>query len=138
MKNKPKRGQISSYQLFSIFVVSRVVVTLTYFISISLGELSADILISFGLGYLISLVLALPAYFAVVKKKNPLKSIPVSILYTLLFMYLAAVNISRFAYFSSSKIQPESSMVFVIILIFGNLNFVFFLYPIESSLSLSL
>ena len=108
---------ISGYQLFYILLVSRVVVTLTYFKSISAGNLSTDMLISFGIAYLLSLVFALPAYYCAVKYKNPLENKWVSLLYMLLFIYLAAANISRFAYFASSGVYPESSMTFVIILI---------------------
>lgn len=117
MQTRAERGKISGAQLTCILVVSRVAVTLTYYKSIITGRVAADTLLSLFIAYGLTLLFAMPAYLCIKNNKNPLKIKAVAMLYSLLFSYYAAVNISRFAYFSSSTVQGENPMLFVILLI---------------------
>lgn len=117
MKNNAKRGKISPVQLFFILLVSRLVVTLTYIQTVSLGKLSSDLLISIAFACLFTLLMSMPAYICVIKNKNPFHVKWVAVFYAVYFIYSAAVNISRFSYFASSRLNPDTSMVFFIIII---------------------
>lgn len=112
-----KRGMIPPYAFFCLFFVSRIVVTLTYVQGVSVGKFGADMLISIGASFVLLALLSLPAYFCVKKGKSPLDNKAVSVLYSVYFCFFAALSISRFAYFSSSKMNTELSMVVVIILV---------------------
>lgn len=120
MKNNilpAKRGKIPPYQLFCILFVSRLVVTLTYIQSIINGKLAADLLISIVASYLASIIMSMPVIFCIKKYKNPLKNKWISPAFGLYFIYLASLSISRFSYFASSRLHPQSNAVFFIVLI---------------------
>ena len=50
------RGMISQRQLLSVFFVSRLVVSLTNIQAVSIGKFSSDILISFSLSFLLTVL----------------------------------------------------------------------------------
>lgn len=110
---KAKRGQISPYQLFFVLFVSRIVVSLTYVQTVSVGELGTDFLFSIALSYILTMLLSVPIFLCC---KSNLKVV-FQLLYSIYFIWLSAVNINRFSYFASSRINPDSSMVFFIIAI---------------------
>lgn len=114
---KSKAGKIAPYQLFFALFVSRVVVTLTYVQTVSVGKLSTDLLISILLSYCLAIVLCLPVYFCSKKNKNPFSVAWIGLLYGVYFIYFSAVNVSRFSYFATSQLNPQSSMLFFIVLI---------------------
>lgn len=117
MTNNAKRGKISPVQLFFILLVSRIVVTLTNVREVSVGKLSSDLLISIVLAYLFTMLLSMPAYICISKNKNPFSVKWIALLYAAYFIYSASVNISRFSYFAASMLNPESSMIFFIVII---------------------
>ena len=98
--NNAKRGKISPFQFFAILTVSRIVVSLTYIQSVTVGIMSFDI----------ALGLIFAAYYCVVKNKNPLDNRWVALLYLLYFSYFCGVNVSRFAYFAISRLDTKISM----------------------------
>lgn len=110
---KAKRGQISPYQLFFVLFVSRIVVSLTYVQTVSVGELGTDFLFSIALSYILTMLLSVPIILCC---KSNLKAV-FQFLYSIYFIWLSAVNINRFSYFASSRINPDSSMIFFIIAI---------------------
>lgn len=114
---KAKPGKIAPYQLFFILFVSRAVVSLTYVQSVSVGKMSADLLISIFASWGISMLACIPAYLCALKGKNPFKIQWIAVFYALYFIYFSAVNVSRFSYFATSRLTPESSMMFFIIAI---------------------
>ena len=85
-----KNGVISQGQFFFLIFVSRAVVSFTYVRAISVGNLSADILISFAVSYAAALLFSLPAVICLKKGKSPLKSKILSLLYSLYFLLFAA------------------------------------------------
>lgn len=113
---KAKRGKIPPYNLFFILFVSRIVVALTYIQTVSVGKIATDVLISIAVAGIGGIFAALPAYYCSVKNKNPLDSKIISYFYSAYFIYYAAVNISRFSYFASSRLNPESSIMFFIVI----------------------
>ena len=115
--SKSKFGKISPNQLFFVLFVSRIVVTLTYVQTISVGILGTDFLISIALSYALTLLFSLPVVFCIKNGKNPLKNQIVSVLYSILYIWLSGVNISRFSYFASSRFTPNLSMIFFIFII---------------------
>lgn len=112
-----KKGMIPPYAFFCLFFVSRIVVTLTFVQGVSVGDFGADMLVSVAISLLLLMVLSLPAYFCVIKGKSPLNNSVVSVLYSIYFCFFSALSISRFAYFCSSKMNTELSMIVVIILV---------------------
>lgn len=115
--NNSKPGKIAPYQLFFILFVSRVVVSLTYVQSVSVGKMSADLLISIFAAWALSMIACIPAYLCAIKGKNPFNITWLAVLYALYFIYFSAVNVSRFSYFATSRLTPESSMLFFIMAI---------------------
>lgn len=115
MEIKAKRGKISAYQLFVILVISRGVVAITFFQSVLNGGVTADSLLSLVFACLFTLLLSVPAYLCVVKYKNPLSSKWASIIYLIYYMFFSAVNISRFAFFASSRISQNSTDIMFIV-----------------------
>ena len=112
-----KRGVISPFQFFFIFLVSRAVVALTFYQSILLNGISPDTLISSALALCINLLLCFPAYLCYKKGRNPLKTKAGKTLYYSYFVFFACVNISRFAFFASGKTsRGTNALLFVFIM----------------------
>lgn len=106
-----KSGIISQSQFFFLIFVSRAVVSFTYVQAISVGNFSADILLSFVLSYVAVLLLSIPAVLCLKKGKSPLKNRLIAPIYALYFLAFAAVNVGRFAYFASSRMNPRISLL---------------------------
>lgn len=102
-----KRDKISPTGLFFILFISRVVVCLTNVQSLTFSTLSSDILISFVLAFAFTLLLCIPAVFCIKKHKNPFDVQWIGALYFLYFIFVGAVNISRFSYFASTTLNPD-------------------------------
>lgn len=103
------RNKIAPLSIFVMLYISNIVVCLTNAQSFTTGlVIKTDILISIIASMALSLVLALPAIYCYKKNKNPFDIKWISVLYGIYFIYIAAVNISRFAYFSSSTFNPAS------------------------------
>ena len=110
---KYKKGKISPFSLFAMFVVSRVLVVFTVCNVTSLGNYSSDLLISVGLGLVLSVILSLPAVYLVKKKRNILEQKWLSILYGIYFLFLGAVSIGRFSFFASMELNEETQSLFL-------------------------
>lgn len=88
--------------------ISRLVVSLTNIQSVTLGKVSTDILVSVVLSLGITLVLSLPAIYCYKSGKNPFDVKWLGPLYFLFFIFMAGVNVSRFSYFASTTLNPET------------------------------
>lgn len=104
-----QRNKIAPISIFFMLYISRVVVTLTNMQSVASGLINTDMLISIVLALGLNLFLCLPAIWCYKNNKNPFEVKGVNLFYALYFIYLAGVNISRFSYFASSVLNPESS-----------------------------
>ena len=116
MNSTAKRGVISPYQLFFIFLVSRAVVALTFYQSILKDGISPDTLLSSALALIINLLLCFPALLCCTKNKNPINSKIGKLFYLGYFLFFEAVNISRFAFFAADKTTKGSSALFFIVI----------------------
>lgn len=109
---------ISPRQLFYILFVVRVVVCLTYIQAVSVGKFSSDLLLSFLLSYVLVIVSSIPILICVSKNKKPLDIGFVKWFYALYFILYSALNISRFSYFVTTKMNTGMSMLIFITISF--------------------
>ncbi len=88
--------------------ISRLVVSLTHVQSIMAGKLSTQMLMSVGVALVLSLLFAVPALLCVQRECSPLAHRTMGTLYACNFIFLAGINVSRFAYFASARLNPEA------------------------------
>lgn len=103
-----EKNKIAPFSIFCLLFVGRVSLSLTYIQSVSANVLAGDMLISIVLAMAFSVILALPVIFCCKKNKNPFDIKWLGILYALYFVFTAAVNVSRFAYFASTTLNPDA------------------------------
>lgn len=104
-----KRDKIAPISIFYILYISRIVVSLTNIQAVSSGKLKTDILISIAASMGLTLTAALPALYCCKYNKNPFDIKWVGLFYAAYFIFLAGINISRFAYFASTTLNPNAS-----------------------------
>lgn len=104
-----KRNKIADISIFTMLYISRIVVSLTNAQSVTTGLLfKTDMLISVLISMGMSLILCVPVIYCYKKNKNPLDIKWVAAFYGLYFIFVAAVNVSRFSYFASTTFNPDS------------------------------
>lgn len=103
-----KRDKIAPISIFFMLFISRIVVSLTNVQSVTTGMMRTDILLSVLASMGFTLIFSLPAIYCYKKHKSPFDIKWVGLLYSLYFAYLAGVNISRFSYFASTTLNPDS------------------------------
>lgn len=121
--------QISPAQLYSIFFVSRILVTLTYIPALNEISLASDLLVQALLYPLGMLVSALPLYalykarpdwdlFDCAFRISPVLSKVLAALYALFFLFVELLSVTRFDLFATSRLFPDSDFtVFLLIII---------------------
>ncbi len=118
MINDAKRGKISPNQLFFIFFVSRLVVSLTYIQAVTVGKFDSDVPIAFALSLPVTFALSIPVVLCVKRKKSPLSNSVIGVLYLVFFLFFSSLTVSRFSYFTTTKMNPESPMIIFAVLVF--------------------
>ena len=108
MSKSAIRGKISPLGLFYILFICRIVVSLTSTHSVSKTEINSQALISYILAMPLAVVFSLPAIFCCKKGKNPIDVKCVSKFYYVYFLIVASVSVSRFSYFASTTLNPET------------------------------
>lgn len=108
MSKSATRGKISPLGLFYILFICRIVVSLTSTHSVSKTEINSQALISYILAMPLAVVFSLPAIFCCKKGKNPIDVKCVSKFYYVYFLIVASVSVSRFSYFASTTLNPET------------------------------
>ena len=103
-----KRDKIAPVSIFFLFYISRMVVSLTSIQSVTTGLMKTDILVSIILSMVCVLVLSAPVIYCIKKHKSPFDIKWIGFLYSLYFIFIASVNISRFSYFASTILNPDS------------------------------
>lgn len=103
-----KKNKVAPVSIFFLLYISRIVVSLTSAQLVTTGKMKTDILISICIAMFVTLLLALPAVLCYIKHKNPFDVKWISLLYSIYFIFLAGVNISRFSYFASTTLNPDS------------------------------
>lgn len=104
-----KRDKIAPVSIFFLLFISRIVVSLTNVQSVTTGIMKTDILFSVLVSMGFTLIFSLPAIYCIKKHKSPFDIKWVGLFYSIYFAYLAGVNISRFSYFASTTLNPDSS-----------------------------
>lgn len=117
MINKAQRGMVSPAQFFFLLFCGRFIAAAAYIRNIAEGVPAADMLLSLAIGMCLTLLFSLPAYYCVKIDRYPFRSAWMQFLYAGVLIYFAALNISYFSCFSSSRIKPEKNMFFVLVLI---------------------
>ena len=92
--------------------------SLTYVQSVSVGKFDTDVPISFALSMPLTFLMSVPAVLCVKKKKSPQLSSVLGVAYLLYFLFFSSLTVERFAYFATTKMNPESRMIVFIILAF--------------------
>lgn len=112
------RNKIAPISIFNLLFISRIVVNITTTQSLTNGFIGSDMIISIVLALLMVIVLSIPSILCVKYHKNPFDIGWLSCLYGLYFIFLAGVNVSRFSYFASTTLNPDSqSWIFTLIVI---------------------
>lgn len=108
MSKSATRGKISPLGLFYILFICRIVVSLTSVHSVSKTEINSQSLISYILAMILTVIFSLPAIFCCKKGKNPIDVKCLSKFYYAYFLIVASVSVSRFSYFASTTLNPET------------------------------
>lgn len=111
-----KENKIAPISIFFLLYISRIVITMTNIHSVTMGKMKTDILVSVLLSMGLTLILSMPAILCYQKHKSPFDIKWLGFIYSLYFIFLAALNISRFAYFASTTLNPDTqAWIFIII-----------------------
>ncbi|MGN0522049.1 MAG: GerAB/ArcD/ProY family transporter [Eubacterium sp.] len=114
---KAQKNKIAPISVFFLLYVSRIIVTLTYVQAVTTSVLKSDILISTAIAMGITILICLPVLYCYKTHKNPIDTGWVGAFYALYLIFVAGVNISRFSYFASTTLNPDSnSALFVLII----------------------
>lgn len=109
-----RRNKIAPVSIFFLLYISRIVNAMTNIQSVTAGLMKTDTVISILISMGVTLAVCVPAIVCIRKKKNPMDVKFVGFFYSIYFIFLAAVYISRFAYFASTTLNPDSqSWIFV-------------------------
>lgn len=114
---RAQKNKIAPISIFFLFYISRIVVTLTCVQSVTSTMLRQDMLISIVFALGLSILAALPVICCYRKHKNPVDIKLLGLLYALYFIFAAGVDISRFSYFASTTLNPDSKAALFIVII---------------------
>lgn len=117
MLKSAKRNKISSLGLFYILFICRVAVSLTSVHSVSKSEITSSMLLSYIIALLLTALLCVPVILCYRLGKNPVDSKIVGKFYYAYFIFITALSVSRFSYFASTTLNPETGgWVFALII----------------------
>lgn len=102
---------ISPFNLFGLLFISRLIVAFSASTGFIVGEYSPDIMISALISVAITALISIPIFYSVYSEKNILSNNWVKALYGLYFIYIGAVNVSRFSYFASTTNEQQNGRV---------------------------
>ncbi len=106
-----KRGMISPFNLFAIFFVCRLLVAFTASTGFIVGEYTPDIIISAIIGLVVVIIMSIPAVYAS-SNRDIFNNKWISNLYAIYFIYVGAINVSKFSYFASTELDPSTKIIF--------------------------
>lgn len=105
---KYKRNMIAPVNLFFLLYVSRVIIGFTVSSSALKSRYSLDLVYSTFAALFITALVSLPAVISAVKGKSVMDNKILSTLYGLYFVFSGAVNIAKFALFSSTELNQST------------------------------
>lgn len=123
-----KLQPVTCFQIFSLFFVSRILVSLTYIPSLNYQQAKGDLLLSVLTMLPLLIIFFLPVYFymkvygnenlgSVARRMSKPVGTGISLLYFLWFIYVSALNVTRFVYFVTSELNPDASNFLLILLV---------------------
>ncbi len=112
-----KAGKISPFNFFSLIFISKVLIAFTSCTLVLRGEYSSDILLSVVISMALNFALIAIIICACKNGKSPLNNKWVSLVYGIYFIFTGAVIVSRFSFFASTELNPESKILFYSVLI---------------------
>lgn len=92
--------------------------SLTYIQAVTVGKFDSDVPIAFALSLPVTFALSIPAVLCVKRKKSPLSNSVIGVLYLVFFLLFSSLTVSRFSYFATTKMNPESPMIIFAVLVF--------------------
>lgn len=107
-----KAGKISPFNFFSLIFISKVLVAFTSCTLVLSGEYAPDILISIAGSMLLNLVLMGIVIYACKNGKSPLNNKWVGLIYGIYFIFVGSILVTRFSFFASTELNPESQILF--------------------------
>ena len=117
MSKSAKRNKISPLGLFYLLFICRIAVSLTSVHSVSKSEITSSTLVSYVLSILLTVLLSLPVIFCAKTGKNPIEIKAFGKMYYAYFIVVGALSVSRFSYFASTTLNPETKgWIFVLII----------------------
>ena len=107
-----KAGKISPFNFFSLIFISKVLVAFTSCTFVLRGEYSSDILISIAGSMFLSFILMCIIIYACKNGKSPLNNKWVGLIYGIYFIFVGSILVTRFSFFASTELNPESQILF--------------------------
>lgn len=108
MSKSATRNKIPPLGLFYILFICRVAVSLTSVHSVSKSEITSSTLLSYIFALLLTVLLCVPVVLCCKTGKNPVESKVVGKFYYAYFIFITALSVSRFSYFASTTLNPET------------------------------
>lgn len=106
-----KRDRIAPLNLFFLLFVSRTLISFTVSSSVLKSRYSFDLVYSTLIALGLTILISLPAVIMVSKQKNVLSNRVLSPLYGAYFIFSGAVNICKFAVFSSTELNQNAKII---------------------------
>lgn len=107
-----KRNMIAPLNLFLLLFVSRTLIGFTVSSAVLKSGYTFDLVFSTLAALAVVCVISIPAVKLVSSGKSIFDNKAVSVLYVVYFVYSGAINISKFALFSSTELNQNAKMMF--------------------------
>ncbi len=107
---KYKKGMIASLNLFFLLFVSRTIIGFTVSSEALKSRYSMDLVYSTFFALLITFLISLPAVICAAKGKSVMNHRFLRVLYGVYFIFSGAVNVAKFAVFSSTELNQNAKI----------------------------
>ena len=106
-----KKNRIAPLNLFFLLFVSRTLISFTVSSAVLKSRYSFDLIYSALISLVVTIIVSLPAVIMTSKQKNILDNKILSSLYGAYFIFSGAVNICKFAVFSSTELNENAKII---------------------------
>lgn len=107
-----KAGKISPFNFFSLVFISKVLIAFTSCTLVLSGEYAPDILISIAISMALNFIVMGIVVYACQNGKRPLNNKWVGLIYGVYFIFIGSILVTRFSFFASTELNPESKILF--------------------------
>ena len=122
------KGQISTFQFFSLLFLTRLLTTLTYIPSYTDDVLLSDIVIQIFFRLVFGIIIAIPVYLLyrrygemnvieIVRHRSPKLAKIVALIYAGVFFYFTLTTVARLDVFAGTIVFPESDINYFLIFV---------------------